>query len=177
MFKGAIRFTETAVLLSAILGIYGFTFLTVFSLNPKNDGNSSILGASDSEANKATIFPTITNISEDVFEFRTSLERYSDSRFVYTISFLNDGNTRSQNILNLVSNQNEPFYGSYTFSGASLDTLGMRFKKNDSVFEVSNSNNRQILITESGQPETFGVEFLPSAASGLWETVKITIEL
>ncbi len=178
MLKGVVRFTETAVLLSAILAIYGFTFLTVFSLNPKVDpSNASVLGASDSEANKAKIFPTITNISNETFEFRTSLEKYSDSRYVYTISFLNNGNMYTEDVLKIESNQTAPFYGSYSFSSASLDNLGLKFKKGETKYSINELSNKEILITEFGTPDIFGVELTPEFSTNTWETIKITIEL
>ena len=178
MLKGVVRFTETAVLLSAILAIYGFTFLTVFSLNPKADpNNASVLGASDSEANKAKIFPTITNISNDTFEFMTSLEKYSDSKYVYTISFLNNGNMYTESVLKIESNQSEPFYGSYSFSSQNLDKLGIKFKKNESMYSITQLNNKEILITEFGTPDIFGVELSPEVGTNEWETIKISIEL
>lgn len=178
MLKGVVRFTETAVLLSAILAIYGFTFLTVFSLNPKVDtNNTSVLGASDSEANKAQIFPTITNISNETFEFRTSLEKYSDTRFVYTISFLNNGNMYTEDVLKIESNQSAPFYGSYSFASSNLDNLGLKFKKGETKYSINELSNREILISEFGSPDIFGVELAPTVATNQWETIKITIEL
>lgn len=179
MLKGILRFAETGVLVSAILGIYGFTFLTVFSLNPKTENvTANEISQSQVLGTNSELIPEIgiENISEDTFDFRTSLEKTSEKSFIYTLSFLDNVKISGKDILKMTNLGTESSFINYEVSSPNLEESNLRFFLGGEELEMKNGNNiytiNHSILTEA----SISLELSPNGGGQTWYTVKINIE-
>lgn len=179
MVKGILRFAETGVLVSAILGIYGFTFLTVFSLNPRVENvvadsslQTSILGTSTINVNSIAI----ENISEDTDDFKTSLERSGDNSYILTLSFLNNGEKFENNLISLSNEGTENVSVSYILNSENLNFEGLTFIQENEIFDFNNVEKLYTYDLESEGVEQLGINLQRGGEGDSWTTIKIIIE-
>ncbi len=179
MLKGILRFAETGVLVSAIFGIYGFTFLTVFSLNPKTENvtanevsQSQVLGT-DSEVITEI---GIENISEDTFDFRTSLEKTSEKSFIYTLSFLDNVEILGKDILSLTNLGTETSLVNYEVSSSNLDESNLRLFFGGEELEMESANNVYTINHSLLAQGNLSLDLSPNGEGETWYTIKINIE-
>jgi hypothetical protein len=180
MVKGILRFAETGVLASAILGIYGFTFLTVFSLNPKVENvaannstpQTSVLGSSTINKNNVEI----KNISEDTYDFRTSLEKSSENKYIYTISFLNGGEVINKNLISLSNIGTKSAVVNYSLSSDFEVLGGVSFVQDREVVDFNNVEKLYTFDLESEGVEQLGINLQRNGNADSWVTIKINIQ-
>jgi hypothetical protein len=179
MVKGILRFAETGVLASAILGIYGFTFLTVFSLNPKVENvaannstpQTSVLGTNTINNNSLTL----ENISDDTYDFRTSLEKSGDNKYIYTISFLNGGEVVNKNLISLSNVGTKNAVVSYSLDSKIESLEGATFVQNRKVVDFSNVEKLYTFDLANDEVEQLGINLQRNGSSDTWVTIKLII--
>ncbi len=179
MLKGILRFAETGVLVSAIFGIYGFTFLTVFSLNPKTtDVTASELTQSQVLGTNSQVLTEIEveNISEDTFDFRTSLEKTSDESYIYTLSFLDNVEISAKDILRMTNLGTEPSFINYEVSSSNLDSSNLKFYSGAEELEMESANNVYTIKHSISTEASISLDLFPTGEGQTWYTVKINIE-
>jgi hypothetical protein len=181
MVKGMLKFAETGVLVSAILGIYGFTFLTVFSLNPKVDQvvandvkpQTSVLGTSVSLEQKVETL----NISNDTFDLRTSLEKQSETKYIFTISYLNSTSVTNHNLMSLTNLGTESVLSKFTVTSDDFDSSNVQFRINGQIVGAQNDDKSYTFVSSLAGAEEVGVDIAASEGEVEWRTIKILIEL